>query len=119
MRKKTKFECGDFSCDVAIYKNGKDIVVRFYDKEAEHTEEEICNYVVVAAGYGYLCLHLKGEMAGLLSGFLVGEIFTTNAMMSSAIEFVLNLIPDAHNRYIPYNVHKIEKTGYVQYNGEI
>ena len=68
------FEYKSFSCDVDIFRNGDDLVVRFYDKSQEHSEEEIVDLVIVEPGYGYICLKFKGD-DGLVSGFLDKNIF--------------------------------------------
>ena len=112
-----KFISGDFSCDTEKYMlNDKSFIVKFFDKEKEHSEKKICDYVWVEPGYGYICLKYKGKDA-LLSGFLDEGIFT-DSMIYAAIDFVESLSPYAHDAYIPHNVMKVKISGSIEYNGE-
>ncbi|MEO0688410.1 MAG: hypothetical protein AAFY76_25945, partial [Cyanobacteria bacterium J06649_11] len=81
------FRYENFSCDVDIFKNGNDILVRFYDKCREQSEEQITNLVIVEPGFGYMCLKFKGNDR-LLSGWLDKNIFFQEDMVKSAIAFV-------------------------------
>jgi hypothetical protein len=112
------FKVNNFFCDVDIYRNETDLVVKFYDKAKEHREEQIVNLVIVDPGYGYVNLKLIGKYAGLLSGFLDENIFSTDDLIEGAIDFVHNLSPDAKNAYVPHHIRKVKFTGYVEYNGE-
>lgn len=112
-----KFVHDTFSCDVDIFQNDKDLVVRFYDKLKEQDEEEIVNLVLVDPGYGYLSLKFKGEN-GLLSGFLDENLFSTDAAVAAAIAFVENLSPLSPHAYIPHHVRRFKTTSFVEYNGE-
>ena len=113
------FNYKNFSCQAEKYKlDDKSFIIKFFDKNKEHSESEIKDYVVVDAGYGYISLKFKGEDA-LLSGFLDESIFTDENMIDSAIEFVESLSPFSKNAYIPYNVMTIKITGSIEYNGEI
>ena len=112
-----KFKANDFSCDVEKYKlDDKSFVVKFFDKGKEHSEEQICDYVLVEPGYGYICLKYKGKDA-LLSGFLNEDTFT-DEMIQIAIDFVESLSPYSDDAYIPHNIMKVKITGTVEYNGE-
>ena len=113
-----KFKVNNFFCDVDVYRNETDLVIKFYDKSKEHAEEQICNLVIVDPGYGYINLKLIGKDSGLLSGFLDENIFTTDDMIEGAIDFVQSLSPEARNAYVPHRVCKVKLTGYVEYNGE-
>ena len=113
-----KFNHNGFSCDVDVYTNQHNLVVKFYDISKEHKEEQICNLVIVDPGYGYINLKLIGKDAGLLSGFLNEEIFSTNQMTEAAIDFVQNLSPHSKGAFIPYHVCKVKLTDYIEYNGE-
>ena len=112
-----KFLYRDFSCDVDIFKNGDDILVRFYDKRKEQKAEEIINLVIVDPGYGYISLKFKGE-DGLMGGFLWEDVFSDEGMVNAVIEFVESLSPKSENAYIPHHIDLVKKEGYVEYNGE-
>lgn len=113
-----KFKTKDFSCDVEKYTldDGKSFVIKFLNKEKEHSAERICDYVLVDPGLGYICLKYKGENA-LLSGFLDENTFT-DEMIFRAIDFVESLSPYSNNAYIPHNIMKVKISGTVEYNGE-
>lgn len=113
-----KFNHNDFSCDVDVYRNESDLVVKFYDSAKVQSENEIHDLVIVDPGYGYINLKLFGEEKALLSGFLDENIFATNEMIQSAITFVQNLLPNRDNVWIPYHVEKVKLVGYEEYNGE-
>lgn len=71
----------------------------------------------VDCGYGFLCLKFKGE-DGLLSGFLLEEVFSTDQSVSDAIEYIEKLSPLASNAYIPHHVDRVRLASFVEYNGE-
>lgn len=110
------FEHEAFRCDVELFKNGDDLVVRFFDRSREHSEEQICNLVIVDPGFGVLCLKFKGRDA-LLSGFLDESAFSESAAQA-AIEFVQRLSPRSAGAYIPYHVRRFSARGFIEYNGE-
>jgi len=112
-----KFQHEDFSCDVDVFTNGDDLLVRFYDSSREHNEEQICNLVIVQPGYGVICLKFKGQSSALLSGFLDESVFS-EAAVDSAIDFVEKLLPRSSKTYIPYHVRRFKETSYIEYNGE-
>lgn len=114
---RTTFEYGDFSCSVDIFRNGEDIIVRFYDKSKEQEEKDIKDLVIVDPGYGYICLKFKGE-DGLLSGFLDEDFFSNNEIIGEAVEFVENLSEKSKWAYIPHHIDRVKLTSYVEYNGE-
>lgn len=107
----------DFVCEVDIYKNNEDIVVRFYDKANEPQSADIKDLVIVDAGYGYLCLKFK-ENDGILSGMLDENIFSSDEIVYAAIEFVESLAEKSKSAYIPYHVRRVRLTTNVEYNGE-
>lgn len=113
-----KFIYNSISCDVELYLNDQDTVVRFYDKNSEQHEDEIINLVHVDPGHGYLCLKYKGKDAALLSGLLDEGFFNTDEIVQAAINFIENISPDAKNRYVPHHISRIKKTNFVEYNGE-
>lgn len=113
-----KFIFSNVSCDVDLYLNDQDTVVRFYNKRREQDEDEIINLVHVDPGYGYLCLKYKGKDAALLSGLLDESFFNTDDIIQAAINFIEDVSPDAKNRYVPYHITRIKKTSFVEYNGE-
>lgn len=112
-----RFIYKDFSCEVDTFKNGKDVILRFYDASREQKEEEIQDYVVVDSGYGFLCLKYKGDSA-LLSGYLCKSVFCTDEMIDAAIEFLENISPESKNLYMPYHIECVEVMNDVEYNGE-
>lgn len=111
-----KFQHENFSCDVDIFTNGDDLLVRFYDSSTEQDEKQIVNLVIVEPGYGVICLKFKGK-EGLLSGFLDESVFS-EAAVDSAIDFVEKLSPRSGNAYIPHHVRLFKATSYIEYNGE-
>lgn len=112
-----KFKVNNFSCDIEKYKlDDKSFVIKFFNKEKEHSEEQICDYVLVEPGFGYIYLKYKGEDA-LLSGFLDENTFT-DEMIHIAIDFVESLSPYSNDAYIPHNIMKVKISGTVEYNGE-
>jgi hypothetical protein len=111
-----KFQYEGFSCDVELYTNGNDLVVRFFNRSAEHDEEQIHDLVIVDPGFGVICLKFKGQDA-LLSGFLDESVFS-EAAVASAIEFVERLSPRSASAYIPHHVRRFKATSAVEYNGE-
>ena len=113
-----KFIHNNFSCDVDVYTNHNNLVVKFYDGSKEHKEEQICNLVIVDPGYGYINLKLIGKDAGIVSGFLNEDVFSSNQMIEGAINFTKDLSPGIESAYIPHHVSKVKFTGYVEYNGE-
>lgn len=112
------FKYKHFSCDVDIFRNQKDIIVRFYDKSKEQSEAKITDLVIVEPGYGYICLKFKGDHEGLLSGFLDRDIFHDENMVDPAITFVESLSPLSDGAYLPYHIDLISRDSYVEYNGE-
>lgn len=112
-----RFIYKDFSCEVDIFKNGKDVILRFYDDSKEQKEEEIHDYVMVDSGYGFLCLKYKGDSA-LLSGYLCKSVFSTDEMIDAAIELLENISPESKSVYMPYHIECVEVMGYMEYNGE-
>lgn len=116
-KKSMKFIYENFVCEADVFSDGTNLVVRFYDKEKEHSEEQINNLVIVDPGYGYICLKFKGADC-LLSGFLDETIFLTEDMVYKAIEFVENLSPKSNDAFVPYHVSRVRLTSYVEYNGE-
>lgn len=113
-----KFVYEKFSCDVDIFRQGDDIIVRFYNGQNEPAADEIVNLVFVDPGYGYLQLKCKGEHEGLLSGFLDESWFVSEEMVDAAIAFIESLSPHSHGIYLPYHVARFKRTDYVEYNGE-
>ncbi len=113
-----EFSYSGFSCEADIYRNGDDIVVRFYNQEREHTDQQIVDLVVVDPGFGYMCLKFKGEYGGLLSGFLNERFFISDQMVKAAIDFVENLSPLSAKVYLPHQVVCFKPVSYVEYNGE-
>ncbi len=112
-----RFVSGDQSCDTEVFKNEKDIVVRFYNKAAEPEESDIIDFVEVDTGFGYLALKFKGEEA-LLSGFLDENFFKSQTSIESAIDFVKNLNQMAWEAYIPYRICMVRCCESIEYNGE-
>lgn len=112
-----RFEHGSFSCDVEIFYKESDVLVRFYDSSNEQKEDEIVNLVVVDSGYGYIMLKIKGD-AGLLSGFLIESVFSSDELVEAAINFVETLSPLSGKIYIPHHVDRIKATSFIEYNGE-
>jgi len=110
-----KFTYNQFSCDIDVFENKKDIVMRFYDCSKEQNEGQIGNLVIVDSGYGFLCLKIKGD-CGLLSGFLDKNIFSSEEMIDAVIDFIKNLFPEIEPVY--YHVDCVKLTGYNEYNGE-
>ena len=112
-----KFKTKNFSCDIEKYQlNDKSFTIKFYNKEKEHSEDQICDYVLVDPRYGYMSLKFIGEDA-LLSRFLAENVFTDDIILE-AIGFVESLSPHASNAYIPYNIMKVKISGTIEYNGE-
>lgn len=112
-----KFQYEDFSCDVDIFKNGEDLIVRFYHKFMEQSEDQVVNLVIVESGFGYICLKFKGD-DGLLSGFLDKNVFCNEDIVDAAIEYVESLSPKSRFAYLPHHVDLVLRDGYVEYNGE-
>ncbi|MCP3924215.1 MAG: hypothetical protein GY714_16675 [Desulfobacterales bacterium] len=112
-----KFKFKNFSCEVDVFKKDHDLVIRFYNKKLEHEEKDICDLVIVDPGYGYLCLKFKGE-DGLLSGYLDENVFSNDDIVNAAIDFVEKLSPLSNAAYIPHHIDRIQKTSYIEYNGE-
>jgi hypothetical protein len=110
-----KFIYNNFSCDVDVFENKKDVIIRFYDKSKEQNEEDICDLVIVHSGYGFLCLKIKGDN-GLLSGYLDKNIFSSKEMVYKAIEFIENLFPEIEPIY--YHIDLVKFVDYIEYNGE-
>lgn len=52
-----RFIYKDFSCEVDIFKNGKDVILRFYEVSNEQKGEEIVNFVAVDPGYNDRCTY--------------------------------------------------------------
>ena len=113
-----EFSHGDFACAADIYRDGNDIVVRFYNSEREHTAQQIVDHVAVDLGYGYICIKFKDEYGGLLSGVLDDRYFNSDTMVKAAIEFVENLSPLARTVYLPHHVVRFQSVAYIEYNGE-
>jgi hypothetical protein len=113
-----KFTFGAFSCDVDVFRRDTDVMARFYDKDKEHDDHQIVNYVRVDPGFGFLCLKFKSSWAGLLSGFLLEEVFSSDEMFYCAIDYVMSLSPLSDDAYIPYHVDRVRTTSHVEYNGE-
>lgn len=112
-----KFVFKKFECDVDIFRNEDDILVRFYDKSLEQEEKDIINYVIVDSGFGSICLKFKGEDA-LLSGVLYKNVFQSVDIISAAIDFVEKLSPKSEFAYIPHHINLVSNESYVEYNGE-
>ncbi|MCL1993457.1 MAG: hypothetical protein FWG66_10990 [Spirochaetes bacterium] len=110
-----KFNFGRFSCDVEVFENGKDTVLRFFDKSKEQNEAEITNLVIVDSGYGFLCLRVKGRY-GLLSGFLDKAVFSSVEMAEAAVDFAEKLFPEIEPVY--HHVDCVKQVDYLEYNGE-
>jgi hypothetical protein len=111
-----KFQHEGFCCDVELYANGDDCVVRFFDRATEHVADQIHDLVTVDPGFGMICLKFKGQ-DGLLSGFLDESVFSEAAVVS-AIDFVERLSPRSTAAYIPHHVRRFKATRAVEYNGE-
>ena len=112
-----KFKYKEFSCDVDVFQNDKDVILRFYDKSKEQEEDEIVDLVIVDSGYGFLCLKYKGD-SGLLSGYLDKTIFTCTEMVEEAVKILEDISGDFKNSYVPYHIDYVEKVDYTEYNGE-
>ena len=110
-----KFTYNQFSCDIDVFKDKRNIVMRFYDRSKEQNEEEIHDLVIVDSGHGFLCLKIKGD-CGLLSGFLDKDIFSSEEMVDGVIDFIENLFPEIAVVY--YHVDRIKLIDYNEYNGE-
>jgi len=110
-----KFSYNQFSCDVDVFFNVDDIVMRFYDASKEQDEDQIVNLVIVDSGFGFLCLKVKGT-CGLLSGFLDKAIFTSNEMALAAIELLVDF--SGITDHLPYHVDLVKIINYEEYNGE-
>ena len=116
MENAMKFTYEAFSCDVDIFRNHDDVVIRFYDATKEQTEEQIVNLVIVASGFGFLCFKRKGE-SGLVSGFLDKKIFSSDEMVGETINF-LEKCCDVLWGYVPWHVDRVALVDYDEYNGE-
>jgi len=114
--KMNKFVYENFSCDVDIFRNDDNMVIRFYDASGEHTAEQMVNTVIADSGYGFLCFKRKGD-DGLVSGFLCGDIFSSDEIIEAAIEFSGRLSSDSWG-YVPHHVDRVKIVNYVEYNGE-
>jgi len=110
-----KFKFENFSCDVQIFKDNEDMIMRFYDKNLEHKEKDICDYVLADPGFGFLCLKKKGQ-DGLLTGFLDNKIFSNNNIVDAAIEFLEKTAKA--DGYIPHQVLRVKTVKINEYNGE-
>ena len=113
-----EFVYKQFRCDVDVFRKDDDIVLRFYDKTKEQDESKIHNLVIVDPGYGFICLKVKGD-CGLISGFLEENVFISDDMIESAVEFIKDLAPKVKGGYIPYHVELVKMMDYVEYNGEL
>jgi hypothetical protein len=91
--------------------------VKFYNQQIESSENSIINYVYVDAGYGYISLKRKGE-DGILSGFLKKEFFNNSMIVERAIDFVIELLPNMNEAYIPYNLERVIVFDAKTYSGE-
>lgn len=112
-----KFQYGQFSCDVDLFRNGDDIQIRFYDSAKEQSEDEIRDLVIIDPGYGFLCLKVKGD-SGLMSGYLDESVFTSDEMIEEAVEFLEELSPKCKGGYVPFHIRRVKMTDYMEYNGE-
>lgn len=112
-----QFSYNNFTCDIDVFYHEDDVMVRFYDRAKEQSEEEITDLVLVDSGYGFLCLKYKGD-GGLLSGYLDKKFFSSEEMVDAAISLLEKISPQAQNIYLPYHIDLVELTNYVEYNGE-
>ncbi len=88
-----KFKHNNKECDIEVFSNDEGIVVKFYDRKIEPSENSITDYVYVYAGYGYISLKRKAAN-GILSGFLKKDFFHDSMIVESAIDFVIDLLPN-------------------------
>ena len=112
-----KFNFEKFTCDVDVFRNGDDLIARFYDKNTEQDSHEIVDLVIVDPGFGYISLKFKGDDA-LLGGLLYKHVFSSEAMVCAAIEFIESLSPKANGAYIPHHIDLVSRVNYIEYNGE-
>lgn len=112
-----QFNYNNFTCDIDVFYHEADVMIRFYDRAKEQSEEEIIDLVLVDSGYGFLCLKYKGD-GGLLSGYLDKKFFFSEEMVDAAISLLEKVSPQAQNIYLPYHIDLVELTDYVEYNGE-
>lgn len=89
-----------------------------FDRKKEHTESEIRDLVIADPGYGFVCVKMKGEDSGLISGYLDSRYFITEEMVDSLLEKIEEYVPDLKDRYVPYHIELVEFKKYVEYNGE-
>ncbi|MCL2386818.1 MAG: hypothetical protein FWC89_04610 [Defluviitaleaceae bacterium] len=110
-----KFTHGDFVCDVDMFRNKDDIVLRFYDATKEYG---ISDYTCVDSGYGFLCLKIKDKDGmGIVSGYLNVDVFSNDNIILEAIEF-LEKQSIANDYCNPYRVECVKLGAFVDYTGE-
>jgi len=115
-----KFQHKDYKskeCEIEIFSNEEGIVVKFFNNEIEPKESEIIDYVFVDTGYGYLSLKRKGEDA-IVSGLLKKAFFSNSSIIHQAIDYIVTLLPNLDDAYIPYNIERIEIFDTLTYTGE-
>jgi len=104
-------------CATEVYSNSEGIVVKFFNKEIEPKEDRIVDYVFVDAGYGYITLKRKGEEA-ILSGLMKKDFFSNSSIIYQAIDYVLALLPNLEDAYIPYNIERMQVYDSLNWPGE-
>lgn len=112
-----EFRYKNHSCNVDVFRNNDNLVVKFFDQTKEHSADQIHDLVIVDPGYGYISLKFIGTDA-LLSGFLDETFFTSEEIINEAIDFVESLSEKSSGAYIPHHVVKFKRSGFVEYNGE-
>ena len=116
--KRARFEYKSAACEVDIFRQGRNIILRFFDPSKEQTPEQMINLVIVNDSYGFLHLKYIGEHSAIIDGYLNESFFFEPRMVQAAIDLIFELFPEAESAYVPHHVSTVKITGYDEYNGE-
>ncbi len=113
-----KFKYKDFECEIDKYTKDKDIIIRLYNKDTEHPQKEIANFVSIASDYGFLSMRYKCKDSAVISGYLNKKVFSSVEMIDELLEYFEKLGGNSAESYILYKIDTIQLVDTVEYNGE-
>lgn len=112
----SKYAYENFTCEIKIFQNENEYIVKFYDKTKDVPSENMINCVFADQGYGYISLITKNDSSGLVSGFLDESVFNNEDMIENAVDFVTGMFWD-ENGFYPYHIELVKiGQNYSEYN---
>lgn len=106
--------------DILPAHNPLRITARFYDVTRVHETKDVHDLVAMDRSFGTITIEIQSDdtgTVGFVSGYLDAKVFTTQAMVSSAVYFVQDYLPSAHRMGFYHHICLFERVGVIEQNG--